>query len=233
MHQAAIFGPFFATMFLTMAVWIYMYARRIPFILGSGMTPGELATPGRLAQISPPEVSNPSDNLKNLFEIPVLFYALALYLFVTSQVDGAYVVAAWVFVVFRVLHTIDPRAGYAIAYRGLASADPSARASGRELAENLLQGRLRTAVVALTDTLAPPARLAAAVEFHQPEGADELLALASDGAPDRGQLEALLDTLRTGLLDDPDLVLRTIAMHQLDGAVWPADAPARAGGAGV
>ena len=135
--------------------------------------------------------------------------------------------------VFRVLHTIDPHAGYAIAYRGLASADPSARANGRELAENLLQGRLRTAVVALTDTLAPPARLAAAVEFHQPEGADELLALASDGAPDRGQLEALLDTLRTGLLDDPDLVLRTIAMHQLDGAVWPADAPSRAGGAGV
>jgi len=135
--------------------------------------------------------------------------------------------------VFRVLHTINPRAGYAIAYRGLASADPSARASGRELAENLLQGRLRTAVVALTDTLAPPARLTAAIEFHQPEGADDLLALASDATPDRGQLEALLDTLRTGLLDDPDLVLRTIAMHQLDGAVWPADAPARAGGAGV
>ena len=105
MHQAAIFGPFFATMFLTMAVWIYMYARRIPFILGSGMTPGELATPGRLAQISPPEVSNPSDNLKNLFEIPVLFYALILYLFVTQQVDGLYVGAAWIFVVFRALHS--------------------------------------------------------------------------------------------------------------------------------
>ena len=105
MHQAAIFGPFFASMFLTMIVWIYMYARRIPFILGSGLTPGELATPGRLAQISPPEVSNPSDNLKNLFEIPVLFYALALYLFVTQQVDGLYVTAAWIFVVFRVLHS--------------------------------------------------------------------------------------------------------------------------------
>jgi hypothetical protein len=39
-------------------------------------------------------VSNPSDNLKNLFEIPVLFYALALYLFITNQVDVAYVTAA-------------------------------------------------------------------------------------------------------------------------------------------
>ena len=106
MHQTAIFGPFFATMLLTMLVWIYMYARRIPFILGSGVTPGELAAPGRLAQISPPEVSNPSDNLKNLFEIPVLFYALALYLFVTQQVDALYVGAAWIFVVFRVLHSV-------------------------------------------------------------------------------------------------------------------------------
>src|SRR5262245_534037 len=105
MHQAAIFGPFFATMFLTMIVWIYMYARRIPFILGSRMTPGALATPGRLAEISPPEVSNPSDNLKNLFEVPVLFYALVLYLFVTQQVDALYVGAAWIFVVFRVLHS--------------------------------------------------------------------------------------------------------------------------------
>ncbi len=50
-------------------------------------------------------MSNPSDNLKNLFEIPVIFYVLALYLFVTNQVDTAYVSAAWVFVMFRALHS--------------------------------------------------------------------------------------------------------------------------------
>ena len=105
MHQTAIFAPFFATMLLTFVVWVYMYARRIPFIRSSGLTPGELAIPGRLAEISPAEISNPSDNLKNLFEIPVLFYALALYLYVTQQVDALYVGAAWVFVVFRVLHS--------------------------------------------------------------------------------------------------------------------------------
>jgi hypothetical protein len=105
MHQTAIFGPFFATMFLTLLVWTYMYARRIPFIRASGLTPEELAIPGKLAAVSPPEISNPSDNLKNLFEIPVLFYALALYLYVTQQVDAVYVAAAWVFVVFRALHS--------------------------------------------------------------------------------------------------------------------------------
>ncbi len=105
MTQAAIFGPFFATMFLTLVVWVYMYIRRIGFITGNKISPRDLAVPGVLTQLSPPAVSNPSDNLKNLFEIPVIFYALALYLFATKQVDPVYVGAAWVFVVFRVLHS--------------------------------------------------------------------------------------------------------------------------------
>lgn len=105
MEQRAIFGPFLATMLLTFVVWIYMYVRRIRFITGTKMTPADMAKPGELARLSPAAVSNPSDNLKNLFEIPVLFYALALYLFVTRQVDGAYVTAGWVFVAFRALHS--------------------------------------------------------------------------------------------------------------------------------
>ena len=104
MTQRAIFGPFFATIFLTLGVWVYMYIRRIRFITSNNFTAKELA-PSVFAQLSPPEVANPSDNLKNLFEIPVLFYALVLYLFVTQQVDTVYVTAAWVFVVFRVLHS--------------------------------------------------------------------------------------------------------------------------------
>lgn len=105
LRQTAIFGPFFATMLLTLVVWVYMYVRRIRFITASKIEPNELAVPGELARRSPPAVSNPSDNLKNLFEIPVLFYALALYLFVTSQVDAVYVGAAWTFVMFRALHS--------------------------------------------------------------------------------------------------------------------------------
>jgi hypothetical protein len=105
MRQEAIFSPFFATMFLTLVVWVYMYIRRISFIIGRKISQQEISVPGTLAQISPPNVSNPSDNLKNLFEIPVLFYALVLYLFMTKQVDTVYVNAAWVFVVFRILHS--------------------------------------------------------------------------------------------------------------------------------
>ena len=104
MNQAVIFQPFIATMLLTLTVWLYMYGRRLPFILSSGLDPKQM-TPLELARISPPQVSNPSDNLKNLFELPTVFYAVVLYLFATHQVDGAYVGAAWMFFAFRVLHS--------------------------------------------------------------------------------------------------------------------------------
>jgi hypothetical protein len=106
MSQNAIFTPFFATLVLTLVVWVYMYGRRISFLKRQKFQVQELAVQGTLAQISPPGVSNPSDNLKNLFEIPVIFYALVLYLFVTKQVDVVYVTAAWIFALFRVFHSL-------------------------------------------------------------------------------------------------------------------------------
>src|SRR5688572_10028568 len=105
MNQAAIFAPFIGVMLLTLVLWLYMYARRIPFILGSKLTPQQL-TPLELARLSPPQVANPSDNLKNLFELPTIFYAVVLYLYVTQQVDSAYVVAAWIFFGLRILHSV-------------------------------------------------------------------------------------------------------------------------------
>ena len=100
MDQTAIFGPFFATMILTLVVWVYMYGRRLPFIFSRGLDPKRM-TPLELTRLSPPQVSNPSDNLKNLFELPTIFYAVVLCLFVTHQVDAAFVNAAWGFFLFR------------------------------------------------------------------------------------------------------------------------------------
>jgi hypothetical protein len=106
MLQSAIFGPVLALMTLTLVVWIFMYVRRISFIRGQRIDPRQLEIPGELARLSPAAVANPSDNLKNLFELPVLFYALALLLFVTNAVDAAHVAAAWLFVIFRVAHSL-------------------------------------------------------------------------------------------------------------------------------
>lgn len=67
MAQTAIFGPVFATMLLTLLVWVYMYIRRIRFIIKNNINPKDLAVRGALAQLSPAAVSNPSDILKKLF----------------------------------------------------------------------------------------------------------------------------------------------------------------------
>lgn len=104
MHQTAIFAPFLTTMLLTLIVWFYMYSKRIPLIQKSKVDANTL-TAAELARISPPAVSNPSDNLKNLFELPTLFYGLVLYLFVSGKVDETYLITAWVFAGFRILHS--------------------------------------------------------------------------------------------------------------------------------
>lgn len=105
MPQATIFGPFFAMILLTLAVWAYMYVRRLHFIASNHINPQDLAVSSQAPRQQPAAVATPSDNLKNLFEIPVLFYALVFYLFITGQVDAAYVGAAWIFVIFRTLHS--------------------------------------------------------------------------------------------------------------------------------
>jgi hypothetical protein len=104
MDQAGIFQPFVATMILTMVVWVYMYGRRLPFIFANGLDAKQM-TPLELARVSPPHVSNPSDNLKNLFELPTVFYAVVLYLYATHQVDATYLGAAWAFFLFRAMHS--------------------------------------------------------------------------------------------------------------------------------
>lgn len=104
MKSSPIFAPFLCQMVLTIVVWVYMYARRISFITRSNLKPQQ-CIPQELARISPPAVSNPSDNLKNLFELPTIFYGIVLYLYVTNQVDTTYIVAAWIFVIFRIFHS--------------------------------------------------------------------------------------------------------------------------------
>ena len=105
MDQIVIFNPFLAMMLLTLVVWIYMYVRRLSFIFSKRLDPKQM-TPSELARLTPSRVSTPSDNLKNLFEMPTVFYAVVLYIYVTNKVDAVYVAAAWTFFLFRALHSV-------------------------------------------------------------------------------------------------------------------------------
>ena len=106
MAQSAIFGPFFGMMLLTLIVWLVMYARRIHFMLTHGIHAERLTTPERVAELIPEPVAGAANNLKNLFELPILFYALCIYLYVTASADAVDVGLGWAFVVLRALHSI-------------------------------------------------------------------------------------------------------------------------------
>jgi len=106
MSNEQILLPMLGMMVLTAVVWFFLYARRIPAMRRAGKPTQAYTTPDKGAAFLPEEVSYPANNLRNLFELPVLFYALCLYLYVTASADGVQVAAAWAFVGLRTAHSI-------------------------------------------------------------------------------------------------------------------------------
>jgi hypothetical protein len=105
MSGSQIFTPMLGMMVLTAVVWFVLYARRIPAMQKAGKPTQAYTTPDKGLEWLPDEVSYPAHNFRNLFELPVLFYALCLYLYATGTVAQPDVVAAWIFLVFRVIHS--------------------------------------------------------------------------------------------------------------------------------
>lgn len=102
MQPAQIFIPFAGMLVLTMLVWINLFYQRLGHIGRSGVEPKTRAD----LDAFPPKAVAASNNFVNLFELPVLFYAVVLALFVLNQVDYIHVVCAYGFLLFRVLHTL-------------------------------------------------------------------------------------------------------------------------------
>jgi len=106
MQGNEIFGPFFAMILLTLTVWIVMYVGRIRYSMANGINAQRLGTPDKVVQVLPEEIQYPAYNLRNLLELPIIFYAMCLYLFVTANVDALYVTAAWSYVGLRAVHSV-------------------------------------------------------------------------------------------------------------------------------
>lgn len=106
MNQNIILQPVMAMLLLTGLVWLLMYLRRLPYILSHNIDPQSIATPEQMTNVIPTNINNVSNNLKNLFELPVVFYVICIVLLITQKVDAMYVDAAWFFVGFRALHSL-------------------------------------------------------------------------------------------------------------------------------
>ncbi|MCP5089965.1 MAG: hypothetical protein GY949_03480 [Gammaproteobacteria bacterium] len=106
MSKELILQPMLGMMGLTAVVWFVLYAKRIPAMKKAGVPVQSYTTPDKTHELLPENVNYPANNFKNLFELPVLFHGLCLYLYVTASVDTAYLVAAWLFFAFRVAHSV-------------------------------------------------------------------------------------------------------------------------------
>ena len=84
--QGQIVWPMLAMIGLTMAVWLFMYARRLHWIVANRVPPNRLKTPKHREALIAEDVNYASYNFQNLFELPVIFYALCLLLYVTDSV---------------------------------------------------------------------------------------------------------------------------------------------------
>jgi len=101
--QTAIILPAIALVLLTAIVWVRLYIDRIGEIRQRRIDPQSLATSASAGQAL--QRVQASDNFKNLFEVPVLFYALCAVLASAQDVSTFFVAGAWVYVALRYVHS--------------------------------------------------------------------------------------------------------------------------------
>ncbi len=105
MSPFAILWPAFAMVALVFAVWFTLLWQRLRFIKRQPPTRADFASRTAMLGYFGP-VARPAENLANLFEMPVLFFALVPLLLITAHVNGAQVTLAWAFVVLRAAHSL-------------------------------------------------------------------------------------------------------------------------------
>lgn len=99
----AILWPVLAQVALTAAVWVALYVARLGEMRRRRIDPQQVATSRVAAGVL--ENVAAADNFRNLFEVPVLFYALVPLLVLAHAVTGAELALAWAFVALRALHS--------------------------------------------------------------------------------------------------------------------------------
>ncbi len=105
MQSFAILWPTFALVALIVAVWFVLFLQRMRHIRGNPPTAANLASSDAALRYFAP-VEMPANNLRNLFEVPVLYFTLVPLLMITHQAHPVQIALAWLFVASRVAHSV-------------------------------------------------------------------------------------------------------------------------------
>ncbi|MCH2057302.1 MAG: MAPEG family protein [Thalassotalea sp.] len=82
-----------------------MYYKRIGYSIANRIDAEKLYSPAQVAKLLPDDVNAPSNNLKNLFEMPVLFYVTIIVAALHNDHSITSNLSAWSFVFFRYCHS--------------------------------------------------------------------------------------------------------------------------------
>ena len=89
---------------LSLVMFIWMYATRLPAFQRAGIDPQDAAHPGTYKL--PSEVARVADNYNHLFEAPTLFYAMVAVIVLLGHADSTHTLCAWTYLGLRVLHSL-------------------------------------------------------------------------------------------------------------------------------
>ena len=103
MHS--ILTPVLVLVVVSLLVWIWMYATRIPAMQRAAIVPQEAKFPGSLDRL-PDSARQVADNYNHLMEQPTIFYALVFFIYLAGHADQLHIYLAWAYVVLRSVHTL-------------------------------------------------------------------------------------------------------------------------------
>ena len=100
----AMLGPCVGMVALTALVWVKLYVDRLGEMRRKHVDPQSLASASVKAEVL--QKTAASDNFRNLFEVPVLFYVLCVAVTATGTATPALVTSGWAYVALRALHSL-------------------------------------------------------------------------------------------------------------------------------
>ncbi|MFZ4689481.1 MAG: MAPEG family protein [Polymorphobacter sp.] len=106
--RSEILQPVAVLILWSLVMWLWMYAVRLPAINRSSLDAKTMvgSTAADLDVALPASVQWKAHNYNHLMEQPTIFYAAALLLAVAWQGDGMNALIAWVYVGFRIVHSL-------------------------------------------------------------------------------------------------------------------------------
>lgn len=114
----AMLAPVLTLVALSLVVWIWMYATRLPAMRAAKIDPQDARHPGSLDSL-PSSARQVADNYNHLMEQPTIFYATVFSIALLGHADQIHVWLAWAYVGLRAVHTLIQCTVNVVRYRFL------------------------------------------------------------------------------------------------------------------